>query len=66
MKTKLLIHILLYILGAAGFVLMIVLKSKALGIIGLILLFAAVLMSFLNAIRRIGEAKEERKSSSEK
>lgn len=61
MKIKLLIHILLYILGAACFALMFVLKSKALGIVGLVLLFAAVLMTFLNAIRRIGEAKNERK-----
>ena len=65
MKTKLLIHVLLYVLGAALVALMVVLKSKALGIIGLILLFAAVLLTFLNAIRRINEAKEERKNSSE-
>lgn len=62
MKLKLIIHILLYVVGAACFALMFVLKSKALGIAGLLLLAAAVLMTFLNAVRRIGEAKQEREN----
>ncbi len=61
MKTKLIIHILLYVLGIVGFALCIILKNKALGIIGLLLLFVAVLMTFINAVRRIGEAKAENK-----
>ncbi len=60
MKLKLIIHILLYAVGAACFALMFVLKSKAAGFIGLALLFAAFLMTFINAVRRIGEAKRER------
>lgn len=57
-----LLHALLYIAGAVCVALLFVLKSKALGIIGLLLLFAAVLMTFLGAVRRINEARNERKN----
>ena len=62
MKLKLIIHILLYVVGAACFALMFVLKSKTAGFIGLALLFAAFLMTCINAVRRIGEAKREREN----
>lgn len=56
-----LLHALLYIAGAVCVALLFVLKSKALGIIGLLLLFAAVLMTLIKAVRRINEARNERK-----
>ena len=55
------IHALLYISGLALMVLMYVLHSKTLCFIGLILLFFAVLLTFIKAVRRIKEAGTKRR-----
>ncbi|MBO6060726.1 MAG: hypothetical protein J6P98_01225 [Clostridia bacterium] len=54
-------HILLYTAGLVLMVLMYVKRSKTLCVIGLVLMFFALLLTFINAVLRIKAARAERK-----